>query len=232
MKIDRRFRNGLMLTNSYTLQPLLRLRRTRTATISTPIDFEQSWARSNFDRLHNYTLDRPLRAAVGTEQAVAEGRPARQDHRRLAGERHLRRAVRRAAEHHRQRHDAEHAGQHRLRQPERREQRARRPRPGQPVLRSDGLFAAGGRRAGQHDAEQRSRGAGLLAARRLAVQALRRRRLAATPSSASTPTTSRTRCAGATRTPASASPPATPSARSPARPAASAASGSAGRFVF
>ena len=41
-----------------------------------------------------------LRAAVGPEQALAERRPARQDHRRLADERPLRRAVRRAADHH------------------------------------------------------------------------------------------------------------------------------------
>ena len=40
--------------------------------IATPIDFEQSWARSNFDRTHNYVLTGALRAAVGAEQAVAE----------------------------------------------------------------------------------------------------------------------------------------------------------------
>ena len=45
--------------------------------------------------------------------------------------------------------------------------------PGQPVLRSDGLLAAGGGRAGQHEAQQRSRGPGLLGARRLALQAVR-----------------------------------------------------------
>ena len=80
-------------------------------------------------------VDRRLRAAVGTEQEVAERGAARLDHRRLAGERHLHRAVGRAAEHRRQR-PVEHAGQHRLHQLERREQGARRPRPRQPVLRS------------------------------------------------------------------------------------------------
>jgi hypothetical protein len=55
MKVDRRFRNGLMITNSYTLS------RSKdyvneNGGIGTPIDFELSWARSNFDRLHNYVL--------------------------------------------------------------------------------------------------------------------------------------------------------------------------------
>ena len=57
--------------------------------------------------------DRRLRAAVGTEQAVAERGAARHDHRRLAGERHLHRPVRRAADHRRQR-PVEHAGEHRV----------------------------------------------------------------------------------------------------------------------
>ena len=50
--------------------------------------------------------------------------------------------------------------------------------PGHAVLRSGGLCAAGGGNAGQHEAQQRSGGPGLLAARRVAVQALRDRRLA------------------------------------------------------
>ena len=55
MKVDRRFRNGFLLTNSYTLSRSRDYVNENT-TISTPLDFEQSWARSNFDRLHNYTL--------------------------------------------------------------------------------------------------------------------------------------------------------------------------------
>jgi hypothetical protein len=55
VKVDRRFRNGFMLTNSYTLS------RSKdyvneNGGISSPIDFQQSWARSNFDRLHSYSL--------------------------------------------------------------------------------------------------------------------------------------------------------------------------------
>ncbi len=53
VKLDRRFRNGLMVTNSYTLSRSRDYVNENT-TIGTPIDFELSWARSNFDRLHNY----------------------------------------------------------------------------------------------------------------------------------------------------------------------------------
>ena len=101
MKIDRRFRNGLLLTNSYTFSRAMDY-VDENGGIGTPIDFELSWARAGFNRTHNYVRDRRLRAAVGTEQEVAEHRPARQDHRRLAGERHLHRPVRRTAEHRRQ----------------------------------------------------------------------------------------------------------------------------------
>jgi hypothetical protein len=55
IKVDRRFRNGFLLTNSYTLSRSYDYANENTG-INTPIDFEQSWARSNFDRLHNYTL--------------------------------------------------------------------------------------------------------------------------------------------------------------------------------
>ena len=55
MKVDRRFRNGLMITNSYTLSRSKDYVNENTG-IGTPIDFELSWARSNFDRLHNYVL--------------------------------------------------------------------------------------------------------------------------------------------------------------------------------
>ncbi|MEO7270789.1 MAG: carboxypeptidase-like regulatory domain-containing protein [Vicinamibacterales bacterium] len=55
VKVDRRFRNGLLLTNSYTLSRSYDYVNENT-TIGTPIDFELSWGRSNFDRLHNYAL--------------------------------------------------------------------------------------------------------------------------------------------------------------------------------
>jgi len=53
VKLDRRFRNGLLVTNSYTLSRSKDYVNENT-TIGTPIDWNLSWARSNFDRLHNY----------------------------------------------------------------------------------------------------------------------------------------------------------------------------------
>ena len=53
MKLDRRFQNGLMITNSYTLSKSMDYANENTG-IGTPIDFDLSWARSNSDRLHNY----------------------------------------------------------------------------------------------------------------------------------------------------------------------------------
>ena len=53
VKVDRRFRNGFLLTNSYTLSRSKDYVNENTS-IGTPIDFELSWGRSNFDRLHNY----------------------------------------------------------------------------------------------------------------------------------------------------------------------------------
>jgi hypothetical protein len=64
VKVDRRFRNGLMITNSYTLSRSMDYVNENT-TISTPIDFELSWARSNFDRLHNYVLTTIYELPVG-----------------------------------------------------------------------------------------------------------------------------------------------------------------------
>jgi hypothetical protein len=55
MKIDRRFINGLLVTNSYTFGRSKDLAQ-ENGTIPTPIDFNQSWARSDTDRTHNYTL--------------------------------------------------------------------------------------------------------------------------------------------------------------------------------
>ncbi len=55
VKLDRRFRNGLLLTNSYTLGRSMDLANENTG-INTPINYDLSWARSNTDRLHNYVL--------------------------------------------------------------------------------------------------------------------------------------------------------------------------------
>jgi Carboxypeptidase regulatory-like domain len=55
VKVDRRFRNGILVTNSYTLGRAWDYTSENTG-IATPIDFAYSWARSDFDRLHNYVL--------------------------------------------------------------------------------------------------------------------------------------------------------------------------------
>jgi hypothetical protein len=55
VKVDRRFRNGLLVTNSYTLSRSWDYVNENTG-IGTPIDFNLSWGRSNFDRTHNYVL--------------------------------------------------------------------------------------------------------------------------------------------------------------------------------
>jgi hypothetical protein len=53
MKIDRRFMNGLLVTNSYTLGRSKDLAQ-ENGGINTPIDFNLSYARSDTDRLHNW----------------------------------------------------------------------------------------------------------------------------------------------------------------------------------
>jgi carboxypeptidase family protein len=55
VKVDRRFLNGFLITNSYTLGRSMDLANENTG-IGTPIDFDLSWARSDTDRLHNYVL--------------------------------------------------------------------------------------------------------------------------------------------------------------------------------
>lgn len=55
IKVDRRFTNGLLITNSYTLGRSKDLAQ-ENGTIGTPIDFNLSWGRSDTDRLHNYVL--------------------------------------------------------------------------------------------------------------------------------------------------------------------------------
>ena len=127
MKLDRRFRNGLMITNSYTLSRSMDYAN-ENGGIGTPIDFDLSWARSNFDRMHNY-VPRPIYdLPFGPGKTLDDRRAGRQDHRRLADQHAVRRAVGHAADHWRQRHAAEHAGQHRLREPDRRTTGPRRPR--------------------------------------------------------------------------------------------------------
>ena len=71
VKVDRRFQNGLLVTNSYTFGRSKDLAQENTG-INTPIDFDLCWARSDTDRLHNYVAVERLRAAVGTEQALDE----------------------------------------------------------------------------------------------------------------------------------------------------------------
>jgi hypothetical protein len=55
MKIDRRFKQGLMITNSYTISRAKNY-VDENGTIGTPIDFSKSWGRAGFDRTHNYAL--------------------------------------------------------------------------------------------------------------------------------------------------------------------------------
>src|SRR5439155_26558559 len=55
VKFDRRFMNGLLITNSYTLGRSKDYAQ-ENGGINTPIDFNLSWARSDTDRLHNYVL--------------------------------------------------------------------------------------------------------------------------------------------------------------------------------
>jgi len=55
VKVDRRFRNGILITNSYTLGRGWDYTSENTS-VATPIDFSRSWGRSDFDRLHSYTV--------------------------------------------------------------------------------------------------------------------------------------------------------------------------------
>ena len=55
IKVDRRFKDGILVTNSYTLSRG-RDYVSENNSIATPMDFDKSWARSDFDRLHNYVL--------------------------------------------------------------------------------------------------------------------------------------------------------------------------------
>ena len=227
MKIDRRFMNGLLVMNSYTFSRSNDLVNENT-TIGTPIDFDLSWARSNFDRTHNYVLttiyelpwgpgkkwmgESLLGKIVGGWQLsglfIAQSGTAIDDRR--------------------QRHAAQHARQQRVRRPQRLEHGARWPRTGPAVFRPVGILAAGGRRAGQHEAQQTAPKVQASGSSTCRSSSGSRSAAAASPSSASTRSTPPTRCAGATRARATASPPAIRSARSPARTVGSAACDSVG----
>ncbi|HXW08139.1 MAG TPA: TonB-dependent receptor [Vicinamibacterales bacterium] len=55
VKVDRRFQNGFMVTNTYTLGRARDLAN-ENGGVGTPIDFDLSWARANYDRRHNYVV--------------------------------------------------------------------------------------------------------------------------------------------------------------------------------
>ena len=55
VKLDRRFSNGLLMTNSYTLgRGYNYYQGDSNGTIETPADIERSWGRTEFDQLHNF----------------------------------------------------------------------------------------------------------------------------------------------------------------------------------
>ena len=96
MKIDRRFSNGLLVTNSYTLSKSMDYAN-ENGSINTPIDFSTSWARSNFDRTHNYVSTVIYELPWGPRKKWLNEGMLAQHHRRMAAQQHLRRAVGRAA---------------------------------------------------------------------------------------------------------------------------------------
>jgi hypothetical protein len=55
VKVDRKFLNGILISNSYTLGRGLDY-TSENGGIGTPIDYDLSWGRSDFDRKHNYVL--------------------------------------------------------------------------------------------------------------------------------------------------------------------------------
>jgi hypothetical protein len=73
VKVDRRFSQGILVTNSYTLGRG-RDYVSENNTVSVPIDLERSWGRSDFDRLHNYVLSALWDIPVGPNRRyLAEG---------------------------------------------------------------------------------------------------------------------------------------------------------------
>lgn len=67
-KLDRRFSNGILLTNSYTLgRGRSYVNGDSNSGIATPADLERSWARTDQDRLHNYVMSFVYVLPVGPE---------------------------------------------------------------------------------------------------------------------------------------------------------------------
>jgi hypothetical protein len=64
VKVDRRFRNGFMTTNSYTLSRSKDYAN-ENGGLATPIDPELSWARSNFDRPHSFVNTTIVELPIG-----------------------------------------------------------------------------------------------------------------------------------------------------------------------
>ncbi len=118
IKVDRRFKNGILVSNWYTLGRGWDY-VSENNSIATPMDFEQELGAVGLRSPAQLRAERHLRVALGSGQEVAERRHGRQDHRRMAVERAASGAVRPAAEHHRQRHAVQHARQHRVCQPQR-----------------------------------------------------------------------------------------------------------------
>ncbi len=116
-KIDRRFRNGLLLTNSYTYSRAMNY-ADENGGIGTPIDFALSWARAGFNRTHNYVATGVYELPWGPNKRWLNNGLLGKSDWRLADQRHLHRPVRRAAEH-RRAPRVEHARQYRVHQPER-----------------------------------------------------------------------------------------------------------------
>ena len=98
VKVDRRFKNGILITNSYTLGRGWDYTSENTS-VATPIDFSRSLGTLRLRSPPQLHAERPLRAALGPRQEVAERGSREHDHRRLAVQQHLRRLLGNAAEH-------------------------------------------------------------------------------------------------------------------------------------
>jgi hypothetical protein len=79
MKLDRRFTNGFLLTNSYTLGRAKGYSNgDSNGGIPTPADIERSWARTGEDRLHNYVMSFLYQLPVGPGQRWLKDGPLSQ----------------------------------------------------------------------------------------------------------------------------------------------------------
>ena len=161
-------------------------------TIGTTIDRELSWARSDFDRTHTTSSARST-SCLGSGQEMDERRHARHPHWRVAAERSFvaqsGQSLTIAAT-----ARCSHAGPECVRQPERRTEVLGGSDPdGSTSIPPSTRFRS--RRAGQHEAAQRPRRAGLLTST-CRCSSASGPAAAATPRCAWTPTTRRTRCVG------------------------------------